>query len=57
MVATIKDRQDELEQLYFEIFPEEDEGQPAENPTAGTYPEINDDTLILRAKLSKNGPS
>lgn len=55
MVATIKDRQDELEQLYFEIFQKEDEGQPAENPTAGTYPEINDDNLIQKAKLSKNG--
>jgi hypothetical protein len=49
----IEPRQDELEQLYSEIFPKEEEHRPAKRPDPGR--ELADDALILKATLAKNG--
>ena len=49
----IESRQEELEQLYFEIFKVEKELQRAERPASDN--EMTDDALILKATLAKNG--
>ena len=58
MLSTIEARQDQLNQLFEEIFPEEmkrsKEG-PRQRTQKSCCPEIPDDTLILKAKLAKNG--
>ena len=58
MLSAIEARQDQLNQLFEEIFPEEmkrsKEG-PRQRPQKSCRPEMPDDTLILKAKLAKNG--
>ena len=58
MLSTIEVRQDQLNQLFEEIFSGEmkrsREG-PRQRPQKSCRPEMPDDFLILKAKLAKNG--
>ena len=59
MLSTIEARQDQLNQLFEEIFPEEmkrsREG-PRQRPAKPCSPEMQDDILIQKALQAKNGP-
>jgi len=59
MLSTIETRQDQLNQLFEEIFPEEmkrsREG-PRQRPARPCSPEMQDDVLIQKAMQAKNGP-
>lgn len=58
MLSTIETRQDQLNQLFEEIFPEEmkrsREG-PRQRPAKSCSPEMQDDILIQKALQAKNG--
>lgn len=58
MLSTIEKRQDQLNQLFEEIFPEEmkrsREG-PRQRPARPRSPEMQDDILIQKALQAKNG--
>ena len=63
-MKTIEARQEPLDKLFEEIFSDEmrqSREEPRQDrthdtkPTAGAYPEIADDILILKATLAKNG--